>query len=72
MTFSNKGNFDVRVDEASSTVTYVGKAARLSATSALVWQIKRIFEDGNETIITYADGSDRFNKSWDDRATYTY
>ena len=65
-------NYDTLVDEASSTITYVGKAARLSLTSAAVWQIKRIDTGTLAADVSWADGSDKFEKIWDDRATYSY
>lgn len=60
------------VDEASDTVTYIGKAEPGSAESAPVWQIKRITISGTETITTWADGDVQFNNVWDLRASISY
>lgn len=60
------------VDEASSTVTYVGKAAPGSATSAAVWQIFKLTVSGTQTLMTYADGDSLHNNIWDNRAALTY
>ena len=65
-------NFDVKVDSPSDTITYVGKAARLSPSSSQVWQIKRIDTGTLAADISWSDGTDKFDKVWDDRATYTY
>ena len=59
------------IDEASSTVTYVGKAQMNAATSDPVWQIKKISVSGNVTSIAYASGSS-YNSVWDNRASLTY
>jgi len=68
----NKENFTTLIVVAGD-ITYVGKAARSSATDVAVWQIKRINEvDANTTDVEWADGVDNFNKIWDDRATYSY
>jgi hypothetical protein len=60
------------VDEASSTVTYIGKATPGTATSAASWQIKKITVSGTQTIITWASGNVNFDKIFDNRASLTY
>lgn len=60
------------VDEASATVTYIGKAEPGSLESAPVWQIKKITIVGTETIFTWADGNVSFDNIWDNRASLTY
>jgi hypothetical protein len=65
-------NYATRVDEASSTVTYIGKAAIGSSSANAVWQIKKITISGTETIITYADSDAELDNIWDDRASLTY
>ena len=75
MTLGKDGNYDVIVEEVSSTIEYIGKHARKSGgapTDSDRWQIKRIYDDGTTTNITWADGSDDFEKVWDDRASYAY
>jgi len=54
-------------DTTTADVTYVGKAALASATSAAVWQIQRIDETSG-MIITWG-GTGTFNQVWDNRAT---
>ena len=53
---------------------YIGWAAPGSATSASQWKIQKLTYDANNKLITkkWADKSARFNKVWDDRASYTY
>jgi hypothetical protein len=60
------------VDDASSTVTYVGTALIGSATSSAVWKIKKLTESGSLLIITWADGNSSADNVWDDRASLTY
>ena len=73
--------------DASGRQEYVGLAypvsANASATPAVVvgpastdsaWSIFKITYDGSGRMTSrrYADGTDDFDKVWDDRATYTY
>lgn len=60
------------IDEVDANTTYVGSAPRGSATSDDSWQIKKIVANGTVTSVTWADGTDRMEKIWDDRLTYTY
>lgn len=62
----------VRIDEASSTVTYVGKAAVGSLNADAVWQIQRLTVSGSVTTIEYADGDSNFNNIWNNRASLSY
>jgi len=64
--------YDVKIDEVSPTLSYIGEAAADSATSAPVWRITRLFESGTITSVTHADGVDTYTKVWDDRASYSY
>jgi hypothetical protein len=59
------------VDEQSSALTYVGKAAQGSATSAAVWQVFRVTVAGTITTIEYA-GTGLFDQIWDSRASLIY
>ncbi len=61
----------VRLDEASSTVTYVGVAAVGTAESAALWSIKKISVSGTVTSITWA-GSGANTESWNNRASLSY
>ena len=53
-------------------MTYIGRAAPGSLGSAAVWQVQKITVSGTETLIKQADGNDKFDNIWDDRATLTY
>lgn len=59
------------LDEASSSITYVGKAVPASATSAAVWQISKLTTSAGDLSVEYADGGD-FSQIWDDRASLSY
>ncbi len=60
------------IDEASTTVTYIGYAEQGAATSATSWLIEKIDEDvSGDTVITWSPSS-RFNQVWDDRASLSY
>ena len=61
-----------RIDEVSADVTYIGRAKLGSATSASVWQIKKITTSGTETKIEFANGAAVYDQSWDARASLTY
>jgi hypothetical protein len=64
--------YETRVDEPSSTTTYVGQASVGSDISDSVWRIKRILVSGTETIIEWADGDSNFDNVWNNRASLTY
>lgn len=64
--------FTTRLDEASATVTYIGKAKIGQATSTAKWQIQKMSVSGNVTSITWADGNGNFDNVWDDRAGLSY
>lgn len=67
-----EGTTELLIDEASTTVTYIGESPANSATTDAVWKIFKIDSTTNPTSLKYADGSTSFNKVWNDRATYTY
>ena len=69
---SGSGSYATQLDEASSTITYVGKAAVGSATASAVWQIQRITATGPDLAIDWADGDASFNNIWDNRASLSY
>ena len=69
-----QGDKAVRTDETSGT-TYVGRAAPGSATSVAAWQISRVVVvvgPPNTTTITWADGDNKSNNIWDNRAALSY
>lgn len=61
-----------RIDEASSTVTYIGKADTGTLNAAAEWQIQRITVSGSVTSIEWADGNAAFDNVWNDRASLSY
>lgn len=68
-------NYDIIVDEASATITYVGEAVignGTVATSDAKWRIKRIAVSGSVTTVRWAENTDTFSLIWDNRASYTY
>lgn len=62
----------IAVDEASTTVTYVGEATTGTALSAASWRIKRITVSGTVTIIEWANGNGTFTNIWNNRASLSY
>lgn len=60
------------VDEANSTITYIGETKPGSSSATALWRIKRIEEIGTTTTITFADGDDLFDNIWDNRTSLTY
>jgi hypothetical protein len=63
----------IRVDVASSTVTYVGNAKDGSATSDPVWKIKRLTSTaGGNLVVDYANGNASYLNIWDNRASLSY
>lgn len=71
VTKSNDLALQVATDSGDSNVTYVGKAAMGSATSAASWQIKKIDETSG-TVITWADGNASFDNIFDNRESLSY
>lgn len=65
-------DYKVIVDEASSTVTYLGKAVAGTSTASALWQITKITISGTQTSLTQADGDFLFNNIFDNRASLTY
>ena len=63
----------LRLDVASSTVTYLGNAVEGTATSSALWQIKRLTSTsaGNLTI-EYPAGSSSYINIWNNRASLSY
>jgi len=62
-----------RVDVASSTVTYIGEAVAGSADSDPVWRIqKSISNTEGDLNIFFADGENKFNQVWANRASLSY
>jgi hypothetical protein len=62
----------IRVDEVSTTLTYVGDAAIGISESSAAWRIKRLQTTGTVLKITWADGNEFYDNVWADRASLTY
>lgn len=62
----------IRIDEASATVTYVGKSVTGAAEGSAVWQIQRLTESGADLTVEWADGDDGFDNIWTSRAGLSY
>ena len=67
-----EASFAVRVDDVSSTITYVGEAPIRSPNTAPVWRIKKLETLGSVFSITWADGNMSFDNVWNDRASLSY
>lgn len=65
-------DYELKLEKASASVTYVGKALPGSETNEAVWQIKKITSVGPDLSIEFADGNSDFDNIWDDRAGLTY
>ena len=61
----------VRLDEATATLSYYGRADAGALTGAAVWQIKRI-DTSAGVVIDWADGNTDFDNVWDNRAALSY
>lgn len=61
----------LRLDEASSTVTYVGTAAAGTPTASASWAIFKM-DTTSGIVITWADGDSLSNNIWDNRAVLAY
>lgn len=65
-------DYRTEIDPVSDTVTYYGFALPGSATNSAVWKIQRKLKTGDDSSFTWANGTALFDKTWDNRATYTY
>lgn len=63
--------YSKRVDEASSTITYIGAATVGASDAAAVWRISRM-DTSTDLVILYADGNANFDNIWDNRAALSY
>jgi len=68
------GSLTLKAEVSGGQIIYIGSTIPGCATSASRWQIRKITYDGsgNITDVKFADSSNKFNKVWDSRATYTY
>lgn len=68
---SSSSQYDIKVDEASSTITYIGEILPGGADGDTTWRIKRL-NSASGLVVRWANGTSDFDKTWSDRATYTY
>lgn len=61
-----------RIDDVSTSLSYIGKAPPATADAAAAWQIFRISVSGAVTSITWADGDSAFDNVWNNRASLVY
>lgn len=70
---TTEGTLITNYDAVGADLSYVGKAVAGTATSAAVWQIKKlVFNTEGDVTTTFADGNADFDNIWDDRASLTY
>jgi len=60
--------------DGSGNVLYRGQAVAGSSTASPVWRIAKFLYNGsgNLTATPWADGTNDYDKIWDNRASYTY
>lgn len=60
-----------RVDQASDTIIYIGRALPTALTSEASWRISRV--DTSVSLETlFADGNGNYDNIWDNRASLSY
>lgn len=64
--------YTIKVDEVSSTVTYIGKAVAGSSGASAIWQVSKMLVTGSVTEILFADGNTNFDNIWNNRASLSY
>ena len=73
--YSREMGLDSKLDySGGDNPIYIGRCFPGAATSDAKWQIyKNAYNaDGNPTDLRWANGTDVFDKVWDDRSSYTY
>lgn len=60
------------VDEASSTITYIGYANLGVSENSDGWKIMRISKIGTVTLTEYADGDMLYDNIWNQRTSLNY
>jgi hypothetical protein len=64
-----------RYDIVSTTIFYRGQALPGSSDASAVWRLWKVTVNTSGTTtasVTWANGTNSFDKVWNDRATYTY
>jgi len=65
-------NYAVQFDYSAAGTVYIGTAPSGSATSASVWQIKKLTYSSTAALVQFANGLDAFDQIWDNRTSLTY
>jgi len=60
------------MDLSGGSTIYMGEANHGTATSEAKWRIAQMVISGSSITITYAGGTDSFDKEWDERDSYDY
>lgn len=60
-----------RVDQASATIIYIGRASPSASTSDAVWRISRV-DTSVDLEVLFADGNGNYDNVWNDRASLSY
>jgi hypothetical protein len=71
-TFLSNPPTAIRLDEASTTITYVGEAKVGTTEASAKWRIFRLTDSSGDLTIEYADGDDKFDNVWANRASLSY
>lgn len=62
----------IRVDVASSSVTYVGFSDIGTSDASALWRIAKVSVSGAVTSITWADSNGLYDNVWNNRASLSY
>ncbi|WP_169829529.1 hypothetical protein [Desulfatibacillum aliphaticivorans] len=69
------GDLTTKIEyDGNGNPLYVGLAAPGSSPSSACWQIKKFTYDGSQNVtdVEFAEGSNAYDRVWDNRASYTY
>jgi hypothetical protein len=67
------GEYPVKIDEATSTLNYIGYVQNLGVDpSEALWKIKKIEQVGTVWEIKWADGNELYDNVWNNRASLNY
>ena len=60
------------IEDVGTAYTYVGEAATKANTAIAMWRLRKMTYTGGLTEIQWANGTEEYDKIWNDRATYAY
>lgn len=69
---TSQNGYAMKVTAPDANTTYMAIAACGSSQSSYVWQCKKILISGADTIITWADGNNKFDNQASDLAALSY